>query len=215
MKKNQKGMLGVEGVLFLIIIGLIAFIGWYTWHTKQQTNASLNASASKQIAVKAKDPTADWVKFSSTAGKFSLKYPKEWYLPVNKQLCPADMLMLGGSQDTAGHCASGDVGEVIITSLDGDKTKDYQLNKTDYPDLTLSKVTLNGIQGQKITGTFHQTTSAQSPAVAGLADNTTVVVYAFVTGGKTYVAAYYQKPGAPDISKDFGILVGRTLKFSI
>lgn len=214
MKKNQKGMLGIEGVLFLIIIGLITFIGWYMWHTKQATNASLNSAASQQIAVSAKDPTSDWVKFSSTQGKFSLKYPKEWYLPVNKQLCPADMLMLGSSQDTAGHCGSGDVGQVIITSLDGDRTKDYELNKTDYPDLTISKVTLNKVQGQKIVGTFHQTPSTQTPATAGLADNTKVIVYAFVTGGKTYVAAYYQKPGATDVTKDFNILVGRTLRFS-
>jgi hypothetical protein len=211
MKHNQKGMLGIEGVLMLIIVGLLAFIGWYVWHTKQTTNATLNGAASQQISVKAKDPTLDWIKYSSASGKFSLKYPNNWFLPDNKVLCANDMLMLGGSQAAAGHCASDAIGEVIITSKDGDQTKNYQLSKTEYPNVSISEVTVDGVKGQKITGTFHQ---AADTAGLGIADNTKVIAYLFVTGGKTYVALYQQQPAMPDVANDFQVMITRTLKFN-
>jgi hypothetical protein len=211
MKRNQKGVLGIEGVLLLIIVGLLVFIGWYVWHTKQTTNATLNGAASQQISVKAQDQTKNWVKYSSAVGKFSVKFPNSWFLPDNKVLCANDMLMLGASQVSAGHCASGAIGEVIITSKDSDQTKNYQLPKEQYPNVSISEVTVNGVIGQKLSGTFHPTADS---AGLGLADNTKVIAYLFVTNNKTYVALYQQQPTMPDAADDFNLMVTRTLKFS-
>jgi hypothetical protein len=211
MKRNQKGMLGIEGVLMLIIVGLLAFIGWYVWHTKQSTNATLNGAASQQIAGKITDPTADWVSYSSAEGKFSLKYPKTWVKAPNTDQCTQNFLMLGGDQASAGTCASSNLGEIIVTSVEGDQTKKYDLPKEQYKDVTVSQVTVNGVKGQKVTGTFHVTANA---AVVSLTDNTKVVGYAFVSGGKTYVALYQQQPTMPDVLKDFNLMVTKTLKFS-
>lgn len=212
MKRNQKGMLGIEGVLMLIIVGLLAFIGWYVWHTKQTTNATLNGAASQQIVPETEDPTKDWVSYSSAEGKFSLKYPKTWVKAPNTDQCTLNFLMLGGDQASAGVCASEKLGEVIVTSVDGqNNVQNAQFSKTDYPDVAISKVTVNGVAGQKITGTYH---TNQTTIVKGLTDNTKVTGYVFVTGGKTYVALYQQQPNMPNVLKDFNLMVTKTLKFS-
>jgi hypothetical protein len=211
MKRNQNGLLGIEGVLLLIIVCLLAFIGWYVWHTNKKTNEILNGAASQQITVKTEDPTKDWVSYSSTEGKFSLKYPQTWVKAPNTDQCQLNFLMLGGDKASAGTCASSNLGEIIVTSADGDQTKKYDLPKDQYKEITVAPVTVNRVKGQKVSGTFHISANA---AGVSLADNTKVVGYVFVTGGKTYVALYQQQPSMPDVLTDFNLMVNKTLKFS-
>ena len=52
MKKMQKGVVALEGLLILIIVGIVAFTGWYVYHVRNNTNANLNSAANTNVAVK-------------------------------------------------------------------------------------------------------------------------------------------------------------------
>lgn len=216
MKKNQ-GFTLIEALLIFVIAGLLGGTGWYVWNARNNANKSaINAdSANSSVAKSAKkvvaDPTANWTAYSSKDGQFSLKYPTTW----SYNSCPDatnPVLLMGPTAQTVGKCNSDFVGEILVTSVSGDKRSDYSLDVKTYPDVKKAAVTVAQVAGEKQTGTY---TIAQGDQPAlGPANGTKAINYVFFTNNRTYIIQYQQQPNYPDVSADLDMLVTKTLKFS-
>lgn len=212
MHKNQKGFAVVEGLLILAIIALIAGTGWYVWNSKNQTDKTLESAGNRTLtkdsktSSTAKDPTEDWVSYSSKDGKFSLKYPTSWVTASHPELCSDNVLLLGPSSTSVGVCASESFGEVSIN----DSTHGcFTLDENDFKGVETTPVSVDGIQGKRYSGV-----SKDSGAFVGLPANSKVVQYCFSKAGLNYSAEYNQPPDYPNVLNDFDLIVTKTLKFS-
>lgn len=220
----------IQTVVLLVILGVVGFLGWFVWQAKYHTEKSLdNTSQAQGTTTKnterpaetsaPADLTADWTPYTSDTGKFSLRYPKTWVQPLNRDLCTPELferaLYLGPDAGSVLKCASEYFGQMAVFSVDGDKRGDYGLG-ADYKDITKREVTVNGVTGQRISGVA----VAPSPD-AGFAptEGTIEVHYVFYApNGTTYVARYTQAPKghspSTDVLSDFELMVTKTLKFS-
>ena len=210
MKKlNPKGFGLIEGLLILIAVTLIAFVGYYVHHAQQANNTNqapeVNSKAKTTPASSHKiaDPTDAWTKYSGTNVAF--KFPATWV----KNECDVDTVLLGPNSGSAGHCQSDATPEVFVSVPAGDRRADNHLSTADYPDHTISAVTISGIQGTKETGTLN---SSQQVFV-GPSNGTKAITYLFYKNGRTYVFSYNQTPEMSDVSSDFNLLVTSTLQF--
>lgn len=231
--KNNKGFGAIEALLIVVIIGILGFTGWYVWNSHKKTNSIYNAanqvnsstttypkgSAKKKPAV---DPTADWVAYSSKEGQYSLKYPKTWVTFAEPKLCTEGLLLLGADSKSVGTCGSENFGQISIVSTSGDSQKDSELSTATsgigdlgFKDIVTTSVTLNGVKGEKQTGT---STGADIQGPPTLPKDTKVTKYIFYTNNRTYVAKYvsgdYNSKAYPDAMSDFDTMVTKTLKFS-
>jgi hypothetical protein len=227
MKINkQHGFTVVEGLLILVIVGIIGGTGWCVMSANNKTNDTLNnsglgtavkATKKKQTTpapVAQADPTAGWTAYSSKTGKYSLKYPSTWVRPANQQNCANDddsFLMIGPTAQSVGNCGSDNTGEMYVSSSSGDQRASNELSKTTFPDLATQSVTVNGIQGERLSGTSNG--SGQGIGFGTEDKGAKVIMYIFYTNGRTYTAAYYQNK-YPDVLSDFDLMITKTLKFS-
>jgi uncharacterized protein HemX len=46
IKRDERGIGHLEGVLVIVIVAVIGFVGWYVYHTKQNSDTALNNAAS-------------------------------------------------------------------------------------------------------------------------------------------------------------------------
>lgn len=219
-KKSQRGSIEI------ILIGLVAIlvaIGLYLWYGKTHLKGSVEPVSKTTETPKATpDPTAGWKSFTSTSGKFSLKYPPTWVQPVHQDLCTPSILQnsiyLGPTADTVLHCASSYFGMIGVVSVDGDKSSQYVLGGnyagsaigSTYNSSSVQDVKADGVSGKRFSGTVK--TSPDGPG--SMPVGTKAVLYVFVTNGRTYMAFYTQQPtGNPDVLADFDTMIQKTLKF--
>jgi hypothetical protein len=216
--KSQRGAIDI--ILILVVFVLAAGVGGYVYYRQQQNNKAEQAAGNGVTVAKhlkkpapAPDPTANWTAYSSTKGKFSLKYPSTWVQPTNQNLCNPGLfdrsLYLGPTAGTVLHCASEYFGMVNVASTDGDHRADFKLDANSYGNIVTSAVTLNGVTGQKETGTLTKVPDGPSPLKVG----TKEINYVFFTNNITYSATYSQGPTDPDVSADFDTMITKTLKF--
>jgi type II secretory pathway pseudopilin PulG len=216
MKKLQYGFTAVEGLLILVIVGIMAGAGWYVWQSNQNANQSLdNANSSNSYIFKAKnktatqsEATANWKAYSSKEGQFSLKYPPSWAAATKPELCTAGMLLLGANASSVGVCGSGNVGQIQIVSVEGIPAL-MGKPSVDYSNVNASDYTLSGVKGTKTTYTINK----GPEDLAGHPIGTKVIQYNFTTNGRSYTAVYFGQPNYPDVSKDFELMVTKTLQF--
>jgi hypothetical protein len=169
-----------------------------------------------------KDETANWLTHVSPKGGFSLRYPNYWAVGprVNggdpDPDCTMDTFFAAGADaELVAECASEYFGQIYVSSEEGDQRRTRKISTGIYPylHLTSQKVTVDNVEGMRETGTAmgHDDPRFDMP---DLPDDTKVVVYVFYTHGRTYTAKYAQRVGEPDISRDFDLMVTKTLKFS-
>jgi hypothetical protein len=225
MKKTQHGFSVVEGLLIFVIVAIIGGTGWYVMQANKNTNDTLNNSGLGTAAKSTKkkqttpapvaqaDPTASWTAYSSKTGKYSLKYPSIWSAPSTPASdCGGDdsFLLLGGNSSSVGkYCADGG-GQIYVSSSAGDTRSNNVLQSKDWKDITSSKVTVDGVQGDKQTGTAHD----QGELLGALPDGSKIVRYTFYTNGRTYTANYEKRDTYTDVLSDFDLMVTKTFKFS-
>lgn len=223
LKQNERGFGAIELILVLVIVIAISGVGLYVFKAKNNITSTYKSVANtsttnKPKIAKAPDPTTNWTSYSSKLGNFSLRYPSSWVQPTHKELCTAGLfdrsLYLGPDAQSVLSCGSEFFGQISFSSVDGDKRTDYDLG-TDYTNNTKKAVTLNGVAGQRISGT----------AIAKSADNvfaplegTIEVYYVFYTNGITYSATYTQAPAghspSTNVLNDFDLIMSSTFKFS-
>lgn len=216
--KPKLGTLYFKIVLaFLIGLGLGAFgTSWYlsgyiglssasplNYHKSAKSTPSPTPQVS--AAPLATDPTANWTKYSSAAGKFSLRYNPAW-----KTLdCDGGYLGFGTDKSSLGVCNSGATSLVSIVSLEGDQRTGEVLTGADYKNSLTENASVNGVAGTRQTATI----AADGP---GMAQGNVLTRYIFFTQNRTYAVTYVQTPDkANQISlADFDTMVKSTLKFS-
>lgn len=223
MKKNQDGFSIIESLLVLVIIGLVGFVGWYVWNSKTNTDKvlSVNNSGSPRFKKKANakvaaggsqktvDPTKDWVPYASSSHKFTLKYPQNWAVAANPELCGPDTLLLGPTPEAVGKCATEGTGEVLFSF--SDRYACQPLDSASYEGLKGELAFLYGIAGSKQTGVSKDTSTEGD---GGLPAGVKVIHYCFDDGNKHFTAFYRQLPSYPDVSADFNTIVTNTLKLN-
>jgi hypothetical protein len=221
MKKlNSKGFSAVEGLLVLIVVGIIAGAGWYVWQARNNANSALDtANQTTSSIAKAKptkkveavtDPTADWTSFTSAAGKYSLKYPKNWVTATNPSSCSEGILLVAPTVETVGKCGSEGFGEIAFVANDPAACTDEFTSPT-YTDIKKEIVVVSTVQGQRQSSVYHDDGGA---GLGHLPENSKVIAYCFNTPSKQITANYIQAPGNPDVASDFDLVVRKTLKFN-
>lgn len=216
MKLNQKGFGVVQALLLLTLVTVIGGTGYFVYKTNSNTKTILDGT-SKVVDSTAKDATntvlvdltKDWVAYTNTAAKFSLKYPSTWVLPAKTEICSADLFMVGGDAKSVGTCASENIGQMYVTSSLKSVSSDSELKDTNYTDLKTEVVTANGVTGKRQSGTYKLTNDIGFGPEAG--DKR--VQYLFVSGGREYIAGYNIKASYPDVLKDFDLMITKTLTF--
>lgn len=214
MNKNQNGFGAIEALLILVTVGIIGFTGWFVWHSNNKASNDLKSSSSSAKFEKKKkspvDPTADWTPYTSTAGKFSLKYPKSWSTATNPELCSntaeTGVFLLGANKDSVGKCATDASGQMTITWRT-DRQLCGDLNSDAWVQDSKQSVSVGGVSATKIEATAKEVQGTGSPA------GTKTVQYCAVANNITYIASYMQLSGYPDVLSDFSTMVTKTLKF--
>ena len=214
MKKlNNKGF-GVMGVLaVIVIIAAAGGIGAYVYHKHHKANSNTTSSTSSSNGSSAgktggttqsPDPTADWSTYSSTSGKFALKYPKTWATAANPSQCQDGIFLLGGNSSAVGSCGSNNFGQMTITWQP--VRTSCGLGSTYWTTNSTTAVTVSGVSGTETTGT--------AKAGGSVPEGTTTTQYCFVRSGTMYVANYTQLSTYPDVLSDFNLMVAKTLSFN-
>jgi len=112
-----------------------------------------------------------------------------------------------------GNCSGEQYGStMLIESEAGDHSADPENGSTIAVGLRQSSqpVVVSGASGTRRTYLYGKDSQSMSgDSLAG----TTEVLYIFVTGGRTYFAAYWHYPADPDLTADFDRMVTGTLKF--
>lgn len=210
MRNNHDGFTLVELLLTIIAIGVIGFAGFYVWD-KSKDGSDVKSSGKTTLSESTKadlDPTRDWKSYTSTEGKFSLKYPASWHTADNPENCYTNLLLLGPTAETVGTCGSDNSGQVSISSYTVE-TGSSELDPQYYSDIKTTKVTVDGITGQRQTGTY-----TYDGEGVGSIKGSKVVEYRFKGRDINYHAYYQQQPGYPDVQKEFDLIVTKTLSFN-
>jgi hypothetical protein len=223
MKKNQSGFSAVEAFLILVIVGIIGGTGWYVLRANNNTNKTLNNAGLGTAAKTRKktspaptppvDPTSSWTSYSSKSGKYSLKYPSTWATsPIPPSTCGVDdsNLLLGGDGKSVGKYCADSGGQIYINSASGDSRSNNILQSEEWKNITSTKVTVDGVQGNKQKGIANN----QGDLLGALPDGSIIDRYTFYVNGRTYTANYEKLDSYPDVQNDFDMMVTKTLKFS-
>jgi hypothetical protein len=226
---NQKGFSVLEVSLILIIISMIGGTGYYVFQSRQKTNDNLSSTPSQveQKSAPIETSTAGWQLAKSSAGQFSVKYPKGWVQPSNRDLCDADVLArgiyVGPTSEDVLKCATENFGQIGITSTEGDHQIDSDFSQDPgFASVQQKVVTVDGVKGKRVQGIAGASPggegdfSQQAQFSGSYADGTLVVKYIFYANNNTYVASYQQsKTGlhSQDVLSIFDTMVTKTLKF--
>ncbi len=214
MKKNQTGFSPIEIILIIVVVGLLGAVGWFVYdkHKTPKTNTVNTKTPKVTPAPVVKDKTADWVSYSNNDGQYSLKYPKTWVKASNPELCGKTIFLLGANGSSVGKCGSGDTGQMSFDSAPNSEiaASDLEMKKSDFPDLVTEKVTINGIIGEKQTGTF----SGQGILSTVIQKGQKLTIYILTANGRTYSATYRFNASYPDVSNDFNTVVTETIQFN-
>ena len=157
------------------------------------------------------DDGPSWTMYTSEKGKFEIQYPPTWKQPVNKEGCDPSFfdrsLYLGPDDKSVLVCQSSYVGQMDVSSIEGDKRTDSYYNlTTGFSNIKKQDVTALNVVGQRIEGV-----ASGQWGEGALEDGTKVVHYIFYIYGRTYVASYIGTPH--DVLADFDLMVS-TLKFT-
>jgi hypothetical protein len=220
----------IRTIVLVIFVGAVGALGWFVWQAKHNTEKSLDNTTQSETVTPEKntentdkpvptDITKDWTPYSSEKGKFSLRYPKTWVQPLNRDLCSPELfdraVYLGPDAGSVLKCASEYFGQMSVSSVDGDKRAEYALG-TGYKDITDKEVIINGVAGHRIAGVAK---AATPDAGFAPAEGTIEVRYVFYApAGVTYVAKYTQAPKgsspSTDVLNDFDLMITKTLRFA-
>lgn len=222
MKKlNSKGFSPLHVVLTIVIIGVIAGVGYYVYNSQKKTNSALDNAAKSQSepqkaekkeekAKEEKDETANWKLYTSEKGGYNFKHPATWVFATHPELCSDGLVLLAPNEAALGKCASDSGGQIMVASMDGDQSKNYQLSQG-YVDVTTSDVEAPLGKGTKYTGTA----KGQADEIGiGPVDGTKITNYVFIKNGKTFVVSHSQQPTYQDVSSEIELLVTKTFKLN-
>jgi Tfp pilus assembly protein PilV len=219
LRHNQKGFAVVEILLALIFVAIVVFIGMYVAHNRSTKTSAANATTNAETSTTAKkttpapDPTADWTSYTSTLGKFSLKYPTSWVTTTNPDLCAntdrTGLFMLGVNSDSVGRCASENIGQMYVT-WGTERSSCGGLSGDAWRQDSKKTVTVGGVSATKIEATAKD----QGAGLGAYPEGTKTVQYCVVANNKTYIADYTQLSSYPDALSDFNLMVTKTLKFN-
>jgi uncharacterized membrane protein len=208
---NSRGF-GLIGVLIVIAVLVVAGgAGAYVYHRdhKAKSAASANSSTQTQTTTtttpsQSVDPTAGWVAYTSTSGKFSLKYPKAWVTAANLSQCSDGIFMLGADNKSVGTCGSNNFGQMTVT---------WQPVRTSC-GLTSTYWTTNSTQAVMVSGINGTETTGTAKAGGSVPEGTTTVQYCLTKNGTMYVADYTQLSTYPDVVSDFNTMITKSLTFN-
>ena len=192
---------GKQALLWLLILLLIGGAGYGAWYYQQQNIDDLNQQIKQlQEAAKAdKAPEKEIVKVQvvkSADNSFSVEAPVEWLSGTCED---STIVFLAPSADLLGKCATEYFGIVSMSKTPGDNRSaegDFA-DETLYSDVTFAAVTVNGVEGVRVS--YTNVGEFEVGPLAG----TKAISYQLFDGTSTYMISYSQQPSDPDYSEEF------------
>jgi len=207
-KNNESGFSVVEIVMVIVIVGLIGAVGYLVYKNQHKTTKTVVVTKVVKAPSQSNpstDITKNWIKYKSTDGGFSFKYPKEWVTSANMTGCPSGLLMLGANSNSIGQCGGNNFGQMTVTwqpvkAQCGLGTSVWTINST-------KNVTVSGVSGLETNATSKVVT-ASGPT------GTSTIQYCFITNSTMYIANYTVLSGYPNVLSDFNTMVTKTFSFT-
>jgi hypothetical protein len=217
--KDEHGMAFiVEIVLVAIVLAVVGLAVYASTQAKKTTSTVKTQSSPSATPTPTPNPTANWTKYNSSTGKFSLRYNPGWkvytfnsyalstcHKDAKDNMLDIDTLR---SANTAIGCGGEAPGQVHISSIEGAKnlTASFSADTSLYTDIKNETVTVDGVEGVRYSATSLQNLMA-------LQKGEKTVEYHFYANGRNYSLVMEQHASSSDITNDFDLMV-KTLKFS-
>jgi hypothetical protein len=209
-KQHNSGFSAVTIIVAIVIIALGGTAGWLVYQNYHQPKAAVTSTIHKPTP----DPTKNWTAFSSTLGKFSLRYPNTWVQPtqaVNCQGTLGDSILFLSPEILPGtSCDS----QMYVDANAGNKVADETpTNDSGYANIMTVPVTVDSVTGTRSTATV-----AQGHPGHEYIPGSKIIQYVFFTNDMTYRLQYLQNPAdskgfTQDVSRDFDLMATKTLSF--
>jgi type II secretory pathway pseudopilin PulG len=159
------------------------------------------------------NPYADWKKYVSKTGMYSLKYPAKWSADVCDPAATDLVLYLGPTKASSVICNSEHPSQIMIVSTSAVPTASEQKLPSTYGNQKSKKVTVDGVTGTRQSGKLTKAEDGPTTLPAG----TIAVEYIFLTPGRSYILIYAQAPSgdfAADNLEFFDLMVQKTMQFT-
>lgn len=214
--RDERGVgLILEIVLVAVVLAMVGFAIYSSTQAKKSNDVKNQPTVSPATTP---NITANWIKYSSSTGKFSFLHNPHWQIYTyagealktcmkDRQDNILDIETRKSADPVITGCGDG-VGQVHVSSLAGarNNTSALSVDATLYDNLTSRTVTVDGVQGKRYSGIAKQN-------LAQIVQGGTVVEYDFFSNGRNYAFTAEQYPSSNDITSDFDQMV-KTVKFS-
>lgn len=210
---DAKGFSALELLLIVVVIALLAGAGVYYFRNHKKDDSkpvATNTPTAKENSPVA-DPTADWVTYTSTPGKYSLKYPKTWVTATHPELCTEGIFLVAPIASSVGACGSESFGQTAFIAVGENSHICYPFAAPLYKDITKTTVTVSGYNFTKQSGVIADDSSGNGIT---LQKGTQNVNYCYDGGNWGFSAQYNQKPSDTNVLADFNTIVTKTLKIN-
>lgn len=210
----------VIGIILIILIIIGSGI-WYFVEGRFEKNTSddentvkiTTSSAKPKTTTKSaqKAATKDWITYTNSEVKFSIKYPPTWKYTDSTTdiLCTTDQAFFAFEETLLGKCASGFGGIIGIFRTSEGTTLNMVSNNyedKDYQNLKKEETTLENKKTVKVTGI----SKVKNEVVDWVDANE--IHYIIDLGTRVLTLDYRQLKGWKDYSKEFELMVS-TFKF--
>lgn len=192
IKQNQQGFSHLIILLLILLLLVIGFVGWRVWDSKKGSDTSGSSSVEKTD-----EPAEEVTVVMPPSEGYQVALPDTW---VSSTCADSpDLLFLAPTEDKLGKCNTESGGTVAISRNDGNigYGADYYEADPYYGDVVYSAITIDGIEGYKVSYSVATETELGFPPIG-----TQVVQYVLFDGTDTYMMTYTRMSGDPDLTAE-------------
>ncbi len=183
-------------------------------HNAQREVINSNYKDGKPETVKTleEDEIKNWATYIDPAGFFEFRYPADWSLILDSNICSPRVLVPGEESKLSGSCVVESNGQVVVEALKGQLLRSrYEIEDPAFTDIQTDSYFIDGVASFKELGTKIKTEKVYPDIAVG----DQILIYIFQKDGYTYVArcTLSDKNVSKTVQRDFETMVYKTFKF--